>query len=322
MNHPRVSILMPVYNVAPYLREAMDSILTQTFQDFELIVLDDCSPDNSAEILDTYTDERIVRYRGEKNMGLSNVLNVGMQMARGEFIARMDSDDISTPERLATQVAFLDAHPEVDLCSCGMELFGAKQETWVRETNVEDVKITALFHSPILHASSMWRREVFEQAGLLYKQEMVPAEDYDMWTRAMAAGLKLVNIPEVMYKYRIHPSQATNNVNRLIQKDREVIVNYINLIFEKHDFEELYLWDVKTKENLLSLKRTIDYILKENQSCNFFDSKKLKCRLFNKYNYHVWNMLSNRFDIALLRELPIKRQVKWLLKSCYCALIK
>ena len=78
MTTPRVSILMPVYNVASYLREAMDSILAQTYTDFELIVLDDCSPDNSAEILDTYTDPRIVRYRGEKNMGLSNVLNVGM----------------------------------------------------------------------------------------------------------------------------------------------------------------------------------------------------------------------------------------------------
>ena len=125
MNFPRVSILMPVYNVAPYLREAMDSILNQTFEDFELIILDDCSPDNSTEILDTYTDPRIVRYRGEKNVGLSNVLNIGMDMARGEFIARMDSDDLSTPERLAVQVAYLETHPDVVLCSCGMQLFGA-----------------------------------------------------------------------------------------------------------------------------------------------------------------------------------------------------
>lgn len=315
MTTPRVSILMPVYNVAPYLREAMDSILVQTFQDFELIVLDDCSPDNSAEILDTYTDKRIVRYRGEKNMGLSNVLNVGMAMARGELIARMDSDDISTPERLATQVAYLDEHPEVDLCSCGMELFGAKHETWVRETNAEDVKITALFYSPILHASSVWRRTSFESVGLLYKQEMVPAEDYDMWTRAMAAGLQLVNIPDVMYKYRIHPSQATTNVNHLIQKDKEVIVNYINLIFSKQPRTEFNLWNVDTKENLVSFKNTINYIIEENQASNYFNHKKLQCRLFNKYYYHVWNMLSNRFDIFLLRELPINRQFKWLMKK-------
>ena len=98
---------MPVYNVAPYLKEAMDSILGQTFRDFELIVLNDCSPDNSEDILDTYTDKRIVRYRGEKNVGLANVLNVGIDMAKGEFIARMDSDDVSLPTRIEKQVAFL-----------------------------------------------------------------------------------------------------------------------------------------------------------------------------------------------------------------------
>ena len=89
---PLVSVLMPVYKTAPYLREAMDSMLSQTFKDFELIVLDDCSPDNAEEILDTYDDPRIVRYKGEKNAGLSNVLNVGIGMARGKYIARMDSD--------------------------------------------------------------------------------------------------------------------------------------------------------------------------------------------------------------------------------------
>ena len=315
MTHPRVSILMPVYNVAPYLREAMDSILTQTFQDFELIVLDDYSPDNSSEILDTYTDERIVRYRGEKNMGLSNVLNVGLQMARGEFIARMDSDDLSTPERLATQVAYLDAHPEIDLCSCGMELFGAKQETWVREANVEDVKITALFHSPILHASSMWRRASFEHAGLLYRQEVVPAEDYDMWTRAMAAGLRLVNIPQVMYQYRIHPTQVTNHVNRLIQKDREVITNYVNLIFGNNRSFDIYLWHVLNKEQLLSLKRSVDYLIQENKKNVFFNQLQLRKRLLNFYYYQVWNILSYDFDITLLWELPVKRRIKWILKK-------
>jgi Glycosyltransferases involved in cell wall biogenesis len=96
---------MPVFNVAPFLREAMDSILNQTYTDFELIVLNDCSPDNSEEILDSYSDSRIVRYLGKENVGLANVLNIGLKMAKGEFIARMDSDDISLPMRLEKQVA-------------------------------------------------------------------------------------------------------------------------------------------------------------------------------------------------------------------------
>lgn len=315
MTTPRVSILMPLYNVAPYLREAMDSILAQTFLDFELIVLDDCSPDNSAEILDTYTDERIVRYRGEKNVGLSNVLNVGMAMARGELIARMDSDDISTPERLATQVAYLDAHPEVDLCSCGMELFGAKQETWVRETNVEDVKITALFHSPILHASSMWRREAFERVGLRFLQEMVPAEDYDMWTRAMAAGLRLVNIPQVMYLYRIHPSQATTQTDKTARKDREVKSNYLRMLYPEQDMSDVDLLPTLMASDLGRIKQSVVRLLEANKRAPFFEVARLERRLWNYYYRQVINCLSVGFKWRLVGELSWKWRIKWLLRK-------
>lgn len=224
---PLVSILMPVYKTAPYLREAMDSMLSQTFTDFELIVLDDCSPDNAEEILDSYTDPRIVRYKGEKNAGLSNVLNVGIGMARGKYIARMDSDDLSMPERLQIQVDYLEAHPDIDLVSVGMRLFGAKDEVWLREQDPEKVKIIALFHSPILHASSMWRRDSFEKHGLRFRQEMVPAEDYDLWTRALVKGLRLVNLRQVLYKYRIHPEQATTQTDKTTSKSRMVQQNYL-----------------------------------------------------------------------------------------------
>ena len=225
--NPLVSVLMPVYKTAPYLSEAMDSMLHQTFKDYELIVLDDCSPDNAEEILDAYDDSRIVRYKGENNVGLSNVLNVGIEMARGKYIARMDSDDISLPNRLQIQVDYLETHSEIDLVSVGMQLFGAKESVWIRERNPEKVKIEALFHSPVLHASSMWRKDSFERHGLRFRQEMVPAEDYDLWTRAMLKGLKLVNLPEVLYEYRIHEAQATVQTDKTAAKSREVQMAYL-----------------------------------------------------------------------------------------------
>lgn len=225
--NPLVSVLMPVYKTAPYLSEAMDSMLHQTFKDYELIVLNDCSPDNAEEILDAYDDSRIVRYKGENNVGLSNVLNVGIGMARGKYIARMDSDDISMSNRLQIQVDYLETHPEVDLVSVGMQLFGAREATWIREQNVEKVKIEALFHSPVLHASSMWRKDSFEQHGLRFRQELVPAEDYDLWTRATLKGLKLVNLPEVLYEYRIHEEQATVQTDKTAAKSREVQMAYL-----------------------------------------------------------------------------------------------
>lgn len=226
--NPLVSILMPIYKTAPYLRDAMDSVLSQTYTNFELIVLNDCSPDNAEEILDRYDDPRIIRYLGTENQGLSNVLNIGLDMAKGKYIARMDSDDISLPERLQTQVNYLESHTDIDLCSCGMKLFGAKDGEWVRESDPEKVKITALFFSPILHASSVWRKESFERASLRFRQEMVPAEDYDLWTRALLAGLKLINLPQVLYKYRIHSNQATIQTDKCFVKCREIQQQYLH----------------------------------------------------------------------------------------------
>lgn len=264
-----MSVLMPVFNTALYLREAMDSILSQTFADFELIVLDDCSPDNAEEILDAYDDPRIVRYKGEKNAGLSNVLNVGIGMARGKYIARMDSDDISMPNRLQIQVDYLETHPKVDLVSVGMQLFGAREATWIREQNVEKVKIEALFHSPVLHASSVWRKDSFEKHGLRFRQEMVPAEDYDLWTRAMLQGLKLVNLPEVLYEYRIHEAQATVQTDKTAAKSREVQMAYLQ--------EALPSLSDKNRE---AFPRKLWPVFFSNLRDGFFDKKLLAKRLY------------------------------------------
>lgn len=269
VTNPLVSILMPVYNTAPYLREAMDSMLSQTFTDFELIVLNDCSPDNAEEILDTYADPRIVRYSGEGNVGLGNVLNVGISMARGKYIARMDSDDISLPNRLQVQVDYLETHPEIDLVSVGMQLFGAKEEVWIRELNPEKVKINALFHSPILHASSVWCKDSFEKQGLRFRQEMVPAEDYDLWARALVKGLKLVNLPDVLYKYRMHSSQATLQTDMTSAKSREVQQEYLRLALPS-----------LSEKNREAFPQKLWPVFCANFKDGFFDRKLLAKRLY------------------------------------------
>lgn len=266
---PKLSVLMPVFNTAPYLREAMDSMLAQTFTDFELIVLNDCSPDNADEILDAYNDPRIVRYKGVKNAGLSNVLNIGIEMAKGKYIARMDSDDISLPNRLQVQVDYLEAHPEIDLVSVGMQLFGAKEEVWIRELNPEKVKINALFHSPVLHASSVWKKDAFEKHGLRFRQEMVPAEDYDLWTRALLKGLKLVNLPEVLYEYRIHDAQATLQTDRTAAKSHEVQMAYLR--------EALPSLSDKKRE---TFPKKLWPVFFANLRDGFFDRKLLAKRLY------------------------------------------
>lgn len=314
MKHPKVSILFPVYNTATYLREAMDSMLSQTFTDFELIVLDDCSPDNASEILDTYTDSRIVRYRGEKNQGLANVLNIGMDMARGEYIARMDSDDISLPNRLQVQVDYLDSHTNIDLVSVGLVKFGKKSDEMFYPEDANLVKYNAFFFPPILHASSMWRRKRFLQEGLLYRQQMVPAEDYDLWTRALAKGINLINIPVILYKYRIiGGSQATYNSMGPI-RCREIRENFARLIFPNMaddfymDFSNL---EKIANTNSQKLRQLCVIIESQNKKTHYLDYSYLHKKLRRLYQSSLYNdMLKNGIKWRQLCQFRIHQLIK------------
>ena len=313
---PRISVLMPVYNTAPFLKEAVDSILNQTFKDFELIVLDDCSPDNSEEILNTFSDERIVRYKGQQNVGLANVLNIGLRMARGEFIARMDSDDISLPERIERQVLYLDTHPKVDLVSTGMKRFGDSDAVMIRESDVEDVKFIALSHSPVLHSSSMWRKKRFLENDLFYRQEMVPLEDYDLWTRALSKGLVLVNTPDILYLYRTHTSQVTR-VNKDWSKSEVISSNYIKTVFpgvsDKCVKEFSSLWRVMDPKEVKRIGLEIEG---ENNKVIFFDKNKLHSKLRRYYQNRLFGqMMSGGIEWRTVKELRIKQIVKLLIKK-------
>lgn len=315
---PKVSILFPVYKTAAYLREALDSMLNQTFTDFELIVLDDCSPDNSPEILDTYTDSRIVRYRGEKNQGLANVLNVGLSMARGEYIARMDSDDISLPDRLKVEVEYLDAHPDIDLVSVGMQMFGANNRVLCHPESVEYVKFMAFFDTPILHASSMWRRERFADKRLFFRQNMVPAEDFDMWTRALVEGIKLINLPLVLYRYRIHPSQATASP----------FDNREEIAFQIRDQYVRGAFDCATEKNVFVLHGITGFYLRrrdwnrisrvaisENKKSCFFEENYFKMSLKRRYQDNLYRYLNKKgfsWRIVFLRPKQIVNILRYL----------
>ena len=312
MKTPAVSILMPIYKTEPFLREALDSMLSQTFTDFELIVLNDCSPGNAEEILDEYKDLRIVRYLGEKNAGLANVLNVGMEMARGKYIARMDSDDLSSPNRLEVQVNYLEQHPDIDLCSCGMTLFGAMEDRWIRESDFETLRINALFFSPILHASSVWRRDAFDRLGLRFRQEMVPAEDYDLWCRALSGGLRLVNIPECLYQYRIHPEQATGNTEKTLQKEQLVREEFLRTIFP--EAEEKDIVSIAAMKPCLDpdvFRNTADKLLALNSDTAFFNEEKLRPYLQKHYKYLIGEALHEHFSWRLFRVLSLREKLKW-----------
>lgn len=205
---PKVSVIMPAYDAETYIAEAIDSILGQTFRDFEFIIIDDASSDRTAEIVKSCSDDRIRFYRNEHNMGVAAALNRGLDLASGEYIARMDADDISLPERFQKQIAYLERHPACGICGSNLRVFSGKQEEWTAVYAEGDARIRAdmVFNSAFAHPSVMLRAGALD--GLRYDRGYEKAEDYELWYRLLART-KGHNIQEPLLRYRHHAAQVT-----------------------------------------------------------------------------------------------------------------
>ena len=207
---PAITVLMPVFNAAKDLREAIDSILTQTERNFEFLIIDDGSTDSTAEILSTYTDPRIRRMQNPVNLGLVASLNIGISLARGTYLARMDADDISLPDRLKHQLAFLEQE-RADIVGCHFEIMDA-QGKWIQTVDVPltaDAFTACLANTvPFAHGSVMLRLAFLQRHCLNYGPHLF-AEDYDLWTRMYACGAKMINIPLVLFRYRDYGSSLS-----------------------------------------------------------------------------------------------------------------
>lgn len=203
MAEPIVSVVMAVYNGEQYLRQALKSILTQTFADFELIVVDDGSTDSTIDILNDCHDSRLVLLRNEENIGQTRSLNRGLAVAQGRYIARQDADDLSYPARFASQVAYLDAHPEVGLLGSSYNVIDAAGEVIERRTVPTDndtIQRILVRRNCFAHGSVMMRRDVLARAGN-YHEALWSIQDYDQWLR-MAEQAQVANLAEPLYAWR------------------------------------------------------------------------------------------------------------------------
>ncbi len=203
MSSPRVSVILPAYNAADYLRESIDSILNQTFADFELIVVNDGSTDKTADILATYKDPRL-KVIAQSNQGLVNSLNRAIGKARAPYIARQDADDISDPTRLAKEVAYLDAHPNVALVGSNYAHIDTKSKRTGTVTNIfthpDDLKITLVCCNQYGHGSVMLRKSALPKTDP-YDKSVGHVEDYDLWIR-LSRTADVANIEEPLYMWR------------------------------------------------------------------------------------------------------------------------
>ena len=210
--HPTVSIVTSVYNGGDHLRESIESILAQTFTDLELVIINDGSTDDTQEVIESFDDARIRAYHQE-NIGLTRSLNRALKLSIGKYIARIDSDEISMPNRLARQVDFLDSNPEIGLVGSfclnyhnGLDNAPKKVITPVSN---EKIRKKLLKTNPIVHGSVMVRREVFDKVGF-YNEDFKYVQDYELWGR-IAEFCKLHNLPEFLLKRKITDNCLSNN---------------------------------------------------------------------------------------------------------------
>ncbi len=201
----KISVIMAVYNAEATLKDAVDSILNQTYENFEFIICDDASADNSFQILEEYArqDERIVLIQNEKNSRLSFSLNHCLKYATGEYVARMDADDISLPDRFEKQIKFLKDNPEIDLVGTAMERFNEEGTIDVVSKPEKLDKYYMRKGIPFNHATIMTYKKMYDTVnGYTVSERTKRAQDFDLWFRFFAAGFNGANLPEALYRVR------------------------------------------------------------------------------------------------------------------------
>lgn len=267
MQVPKISVIMTVYNTPEeWLREAIASILNQTYSDFEFIIINDGSTNNAEDVILSYTDERI-KYIKQDNQGIANAANRGLSIARGEYIARMDSDDISDKFRFEKQISYLDKHSEISVLGTNYERF-------------PKVKIVKMPKNPkyldfvrccsIANPTVMFRRLDFEKYNLRYNPEY-KCEDYELWSRAIKF-LKFANLDDVLLKYRWHGNNTSKPSDEFALIVKKVQDNMLNFLTDNEKIKRAVLNSIETYssnnttytfwERLFSIKNSRDRLHK------------------------------------------------------------
>lgn len=222
--NPLVSVIMPVYNAQDYIREAIDSILNQTYSNFELIIIDDCPTDHSMDIVTEYRDKRIKIIHNKCNRGIAYSRNRGLDESNGEYIALMDDDDIALPERLERGVSFLKKRSEIDVVGGRCDIIDAEGKFLRRSVsplyNPKFIKAVYLFKNAHMNSTVMFRRQVIDQLGIRYRDDYLGMEDYAFWIDCSKV-CNMSNIEDIVLKYRMHPQNESTRVMEYHVEERK-----------------------------------------------------------------------------------------------------
>jgi glycosyltransferase involved in cell wall biosynthesis len=245
-----ISVVMSVYNGEKYLKAAIDSILKQTYRNFEFIIVNDGSNDKTESIILACNDNRIIYIKNSKNLERSRSRNKAIKIAKGKYIAIMDADDISLPTRFEEQVKYMKNNPDVDVCSSWHYFFGESFGTGKSALSHDEIKAKFLFNSALLHAGSLGRKEFF--TSLLYDENFSAAEDYHLWVRGIIAGYKYAHIPKVLYGYRIYRSTTSKTLEVTNANEcRRLMLNASDYTLSGDEFDAVFHTVDKNSLNVL-----------------------------------------------------------------------
>lgn len=298
---PKVSVIMSNYNTREnFLRESIESILSQTFDDFELIIIDDKSEIESLDIIKSYNDKRIRLLRNSQNLGLAASLNKGIQISRGEYIARMDTDDISLPRRLEKQVLFLNKNKDVQILGCRAKLFGdVKGIREMYPNNSKEIMVQLLFNVGLTHPTIIMRKSFLLKYQLFYNEKFKKSQDYELWVRCSLLG-KIYELPEILLKYRVSSTQASSvdrsEQNNLARNVRINILNKLGIFPTKREYLLHYSLSKTLKDDTFSVLEIWEWcekLINSNKKHHKYDQK-----LFENVIMKYWIVFFLRFYLS------------------------
>lgn len=321
LTKPLVSVVMCEHNTPiEFLEEALESILNQTYKNFEVIFVDDKTSTNYS-MLKAFSDVRIKVIKNKNNRGLGASRNIGIDNSNGKYVAIMDTDDIALPERFEKQVAFLENNPDVVVCGTWFETFGERNEVIKRVIDDNEYYRCCLFFDndpAIINPSTMIRKSTLIENGIRLNENITSAEDYDLWTKISVYG-KVTNLKEVLFKYRLRPNQMSQRFRSVDMSDNGLAIfkwqlDKIGLNLSDEDIKFVRL---NYKSKLVNPFKYFNYLQRissANKTSHFYVQEKIDKRIRKQWKDKIFSIKNPFVLIKLFFQLPYKEK-KFLIKS-------
>lgn len=325
-NTPKISVIMSVYNSERFLREAIESILNQTYKDFEFIILDDNSTDQSIEIVRGYDDIRIRFFQNERNLGLRDSLNKGLGLAKGEYIARMDSDDIADERRFEKQVIYMDNNPNVVLCGGNIRYLvdgKVRKNREIFPLTFSGIKIAFLRYNCFFHPTVFMRRNFLLENQLIY--ERTYADDYDLWIRIMKTAEKknciMTNMPDIFLDYRLHSSNFGKRKKEISKEVFQIQKEYIqNQDLTWNEKDMLLKGYEGNFVEICEIKNTGDILKQYRNKLNDNAVNNIEVQNILSQHYYELCYLYAKFGMSVFKLFCESKGLNHVNLICYCKL--